>query len=163
MARKDPKDHLPRSGRPSSFTKETGDLICEYVSSHPYGLQKICAMYDEMPAYDTINKWRRMHPEFGEKYMEARVHQAHLRFDYTIDLLENLPTFTDRDGIERIDGGFMARTRTQVGQINYMNARLVPHLYAEQKPQEDNLSASDTLNKVKQLVADLNKVNESDV
>src|ERR1022692_1826788 len=100
MARKPKEECLPL-GRPSYFTPEIGALICEHVASHPYGLLKICSLYEEMPPYDTINKWRRMHPEFGEQYMQARMHQAHLRFDYTIDLLESLKSYFDKDGVER--------------------------------------------------------------
>lgn len=72
--RKDPEDYLPR-GRPSPYKPE----FCEIVIKK----MKQGAAIKELPYYldvciDTINEWRKVHPEFsaaikkGSSYSEAK-------------------------------------------------------------------------------------------
>lgn len=66
-------------GRPSDFTPELADLICEQVSLGE-NLNRICAA-DEMPAQSTIYKWLLEHEGFSEKYARARSTRADTRSD----------------------------------------------------------------------------------
>ena len=66
--KKDPKElipkHLKKSGRPSKYTPEMVELICERVATHDCGLSRLTEMYDDMPDRVNINIWRRKYPEF---------------------------------------------------------------------------------------------------
>jgi hypothetical protein len=42
-------------GRPSRYTKEIADLICERLASHSAGLKKLCTMFDDMPSHTVGN------------------------------------------------------------------------------------------------------------
>jgi len=61
-------------GRPSNYTPELGDLICEGVSERK-SLVKICND-DSMPAPRTVYSWLRKHPEFLQNYEQAKEDQA---------------------------------------------------------------------------------------
>jgi hypothetical protein len=65
-------------GRPTDYTSELADLICERLATE--SMLKIC-MDPEMPAQRTIYNWLLRHPEFMLKYREAREAQAHYMAD----------------------------------------------------------------------------------
>lgn len=59
-------------GRPSEFTDEIGEAICERLIDGE-SLRKICAD-DDMPAKSTVMKWLASgrHPEFVDQYTRTR-------------------------------------------------------------------------------------------
>ncbi len=67
------------TGRPSDFTPELGDAICDLM------LQKVSLRAIEetegMPNRSTILRWLTKHPEFADKYARARETQADLLDD----------------------------------------------------------------------------------
>jgi len=67
------------AGRPSDFTKEIADDICELVSLGD-NLNRICKA-DDMPAQSTVYKWLLEQAEFSEKYARARSTRADTRSD----------------------------------------------------------------------------------
>ena len=152
-------------GRPTIYTEELANKICELVATHPYGLPKLCKMFPELPNKDTINVWRWEKPGFSAKYTEAKQFQSELMAESIEDVAEELheSSYVDGMGVTKIDPGMLGYARLVCDNRKWTAAKLAPKIYGERKQPEDNLSASDTLNKVKQLVADLNKVNESDV
>ena len=38
-----------KAGRPSDYTQELADLICDRIATHSVGLQRLCDLYDDMP------------------------------------------------------------------------------------------------------------------
>ncbi len=67
------------AGRPSDFTPELGDAICNAM------LQKVSLRaieeMDGMPHRNTILRWLTQFPEFADKYARAREAQADLLDD----------------------------------------------------------------------------------
>jgi hypothetical protein len=66
-------------GRPSDYTPEIVDAICERLIEGE-SLVQICR-YENMPGYSTIMGWLNKHAEFADKYARAREAQA----DYLAD------------------------------------------------------------------------------
>jgi len=58
-------------GRPSSFTQEIADRICERIAGGE-PLRQICRD-DEMPPWQTVYGWLDAHPDFSERFARARI------------------------------------------------------------------------------------------
>lgn len=117
-------------GRPSEYTKEKGDLICEIVATHPIGLPTLCKMYNEMPSEPTIQRWRYQYEEFRLKYAYAKVQQADL-------LAEQCLQISDDSTPENI-----AVDRLRVDSRKWLASKLLPKQYGdrvllEQKTEEN--------------------------
>ena len=61
---------IERRGRPSTYTKDVADEICERLSNGE-PLAQICRDED-MPAYRTVYDWQDNHPDFSANIARAR-------------------------------------------------------------------------------------------
>lgn len=59
-----------KGGRPTIFTKELGDKLCEELSLGK-SMRKICEDED-MPCLSSVFKWIRENPEFSQQYALAK-------------------------------------------------------------------------------------------
>lgn len=100
------------TGRPSSFTQEIADEICERLAKGD-PMARICE--DEaMPCYTTVWKWEKDHPEFAKASAHARVSGTHFMADDCIRI-------ADAEDIEAADKRIMIDTRIRL--IGKWNAR----------------------------------------
>ena len=74
------------AGRPSLYTEEMAERICEGLSEG-LSLIKICQAKD-MPHRATIMRWWEKNPEFATKCARARILQADLMDGKIIDLID---------------------------------------------------------------------------
>lgn len=74
-------------GRPTDYTEELGDLICEGISNR-MSLVKICAGED-MPAVRTVYNWLRTHEEFLHNYETAKEDQAHALVEKALEIADD--------------------------------------------------------------------------
>lgn len=65
---------INRGGRPTKYTVELGERLCEQLAEGELAIE-VCKA-TEMPCFSTIMYWRRAHPEFAELYHQARMMQA---------------------------------------------------------------------------------------
>lgn len=75
-------------GRPTDYTQELGDELCEMISLGS-NFNKICKI-EGVPSHETIYRWLRTIPEFRENYDIAREERAHSRFDKTNEIIEEM-------------------------------------------------------------------------
>ena len=151
--------------RPSIYTEELAALICHRVATNPHGLKRICKMYDDMPHPDTINEWRYKYESFSVCYINARLKQSHLIFESAIDEVEELHDYTYKNlktGAISIDPGIVAMKKTIANQKVHHAARISPKHYGVVKT-EDATNPQETINKIQQIVNELNKTNSSDI
>lgn len=62
------------TGRPSDFTQELADLICQGVADGQ-SLRTVCKS-DDTPAMSTVFRWLREHESFQEQYARATSERA---------------------------------------------------------------------------------------
>lgn len=72
--------------RPSDYTEELADLICERLSSGE-SLRSICRD-DDMPNITTVWRWLNKHEEFSKQYVRAREEQAEALVDEMIAIAD---------------------------------------------------------------------------
>lgn len=73
-------------GRPSDFTQEIADTICERLADGE-SLRSICRD-DAMPCTSTVCKWLRDNEPFSQQYAHARELQADALFDDCLDIAD---------------------------------------------------------------------------
>ena len=65
-----------RGGRPSKYTKELADKICQRIANGE-SERKICSAAG-MPSFQTLNAWKAKYPDFLEQSARARMISADL-------------------------------------------------------------------------------------
>lgn len=63
-------------GRPTKYTKELGEKICEIVSKTPKSLEITTEENEEFPHVATIYAWMHKHEEFHESMIRAQKKQC---------------------------------------------------------------------------------------
>lgn len=121
-------------GRPSTYTKETADLICERIANGE-SLRAICDDAD-MPDKATVFRWLKVETDFCDQYARAREAQADALFDEILHI-SNTPmvgekTKTDKDGkVEITTGDMIEHRRLQIEARKWMAGKLKPKKYGE--------------------------------
>lgn len=139
------KERKEPFGRPSIYSEELADKICQIVATNPDGLPKLCKRFDEMPAADTIRQWRWTKPHFSLKYAEAKRFQAELMAESTEEIIDELSQyeFCDKDGAMRLDSGMVARARLLVDSRKWHASKLAPKIYGD-KANSEAINADNT-------------------
>lgn len=76
-------------GRPTAYTPELGDLICEGVSRKK-ALAKLCDSNDSLPTPKTVYNWLRSHEEFLQNYTRAKEDQADYLVEECLDIADDV-------------------------------------------------------------------------
>lgn len=130
-------------GRPTKYNQKIADRICLLVSTHPYGLERLCETYGDLPHFTTINEWRLKHKEFSLSYAQAKLIQADLLAEQCLDIADEVRydsvTKTNRDGedYEVANNEWINRSRLRVDTRKWLAAKLLPTLYGDAKRVEE--------------------------
>lgn len=132
MARNCEALHNCIMGRPSSYTQEIADLICERIANGE-SLRKICA--DEgMPDKATVFRWLAANDEFATKYARAREEQADLHAESIIDISDEKEVEANYRGEEvvlELSAAAIARNRLRIDARKWYASKLAPKKYGD--------------------------------
>lgn len=122
-------------GRPSIYTQELADNICEQLALGN-SMRTVCAA-DDMPAMSTVFKWLREDTKFSEQYARAKQESA----DYMAEELLEIADDGTNDYIEkeRPDGStyealnseHVQRSRLRVDTRKWLMSKMKPKKYGE--------------------------------
>lgn len=122
-------------GRPSDFTQELADIICERLASGE-SLRAICRD-DGFPDRVTVIRWKNTLPDFRNQYARARDDQADLYADDIVDISDD----GSNDWMERklrngdvetvLDHEHVTRSRLRVDSRKWMLSKLKPGTYGD--------------------------------
>ena len=76
-------------GRPSLYSQELAEKICETIAAEKIGIHRLIEKYDFFPCWSVINRWLNKFPEFEAQYARARVQQAEIFVNEIIDIADN--------------------------------------------------------------------------
>ena len=127
-----------KGGQPTKYTQELAKRICDLISTHPHGLPTLIRMFPELPDRQTIYNWLQVHREFFDSYMRAKEQQAHLLADEVLEVANDVPTYEDKDGHDRIDNGMLGRAKLQMDALRWSAGVLAPKFYKESKNNENS-------------------------
>lgn len=88
-------------GRPTTYSLEVAEQICERLSTSKLGLERICDDTN-MPSKSAVWRWLAKHAEFREMYVRAREFQSEVMYDDLL-VIPNLPLTHNGEEVE--DGG----------------------------------------------------------
>lgn len=122
------------TGRPSSFTQETADTICERIANGE-SLRNICDD-DAMPAQSTVFKWLNDIQAFSEQYARAREAQADALFDDILGIADDgRNDWMERRGEEdtgwQVNGENIRRSALRIDARKWMAGKLKPKKYGD--------------------------------
>lgn len=121
-------------GRPSSFTQETADAICERLANGE-SLNAICK--DEgLPAESTVRAWAVDDIEgFAAKYARAREIGYERLADEILHIADTpqigSKTVSKASGLEITEGDMIEHRRLQVDARKWMLAKMLPKKYGD--------------------------------
>lgn len=123
------------TGRPSEFTQEIADAICERIADGE-SLRSICTD-DDMPNKATVFRWLAKNPDFSDQYARARETQADTLFDECLDIADD----GRNDWVERerkdgttyiaLNEEAIARSRLRLDARKWMAGKLRPKVYGD--------------------------------
>jgi len=114
------KSGTAKIGRPSDFTQEIADAICERLAEGE-SLRKIC-LADGMPNKATVFRWLVAHPTFSDQYARAREEQAETLADEIVEI-------SDGDG----EASDPQRDRLRVDARKWVASKLKPKKYGDKQ------------------------------
>lgn len=127
------------TGRPSDFTPEIANAICERLIDGE-SLRGICSD-DDMPHASTVCRWLSADADFREQYAHAREAQADTLFDDVLEIADDARNdWMERRGED--DAGWVAngeniqRSRLRVDARKWMAAKLAPKKYGDRQTVE---------------------------
>jgi hypothetical protein len=122
-------------GRPSKYSQDIADEICDLISSTSHGLQKICDSDDKFPSAKTVYAWLREHEDFRNNYARARECQADLLADEIIHIADTFvvgqKTVSKATGLEITEGDTVDRSRLMVDARKWKASKLAPKKYGD--------------------------------
>jgi hypothetical protein len=131
--RKKPEERL-KMGRPTDYTPELAEHICELLATNDTGLSELCRTHDELPDEGTIRRWMYRNPDFRSSYMRARIAQVDLLAEKSLDVANNDANDTtinaqgDTVGLSVT----VARDRLKLDTRRWLASKLMPKLYGNE-------------------------------
>lgn len=110
------------SGRPSDYTDEKADAICERIVAGE-SMRAICADPD-MPAISTVFRWLSLNTQFSEQYARAKEEQAEAFADEIVRI-------ADKDVPDEDTAVLTARDRLRVDARKWVASKLKPKKYGD--------------------------------
>jgi len=117
-------------GRPSTYTEEMGNLICDKLTEG-VSLRKLCAQ-PEFPVASTVYVWLDRFPEFAERYARAREAA-------TEDMLEDILEIADHPELDPQE------KRVRIDTRKWAMGKLRPKKYGDKQTHEIGNKEGETL------------------
>jgi hypothetical protein len=123
---------MSKMGRPTKYTEELAQEICDAIASSTKGVPRLCEENVNWPHERNIYKWFKNHPDFRHKYLEAKKIQAALQVE-EIDCLvndESKDFFMGANG-PQVNTARIARLKMMIQNRQWNAARLLPKQYGD--------------------------------
>ena len=151
------------AGRPTRYTPELANYICKIIATHSCGLKKLTKLYEKFPSQSSIYEWMQEYPEFAGQYLDARRFQASVLADAMLDIVDELPIYEDKEGVDRIDSGMLGRAKLDYEVLKWHASKMAPKIYGDKQLIEQTASENEQLKEeLKELRAKLAEKAESE-
>lgn len=130
-----PKTQKHPGGRPTKYTKELADTICELLAMGDS--MRTISKDESMPAMSTLFKWLREHQEFSEQYAKAKLESIDAMAEELLDIADNgANDYMERqnsDGstYEVYNGDAVQRSRLRVDTRKWLMSKMKPKKYGD--------------------------------
>lgn len=133
----------PKMGRPSAYSKQLIEDICEQIATTSKGLHKICRTNQNFPSVTTLMRWlsdteNKEFDYFRELYARAKEIQAELFVEECIDIADdnredNIPIYDSEGNLLRNieNREWVNRSRVMVDTRKWLAGKLKPKKYGD--------------------------------
>lgn len=129
-------------GRPTKYTIELAQEICDAISCDSKGLRRLCEDHPHWPERRNIYHWMRKYPDFRLQYMQAKEHQIEALVDEILEIADDAShdtiIKTDKNGneYESCNTEWMNRSRLRIETRKWLAAKLAPKIYGDKSKEE---------------------------
>ena len=155
------KEKLPH-GRPTSYSDELADEICEALATSDKGIAALCLLNEHWPAVQTLRVWRIRNASFSSKYAEALKQRLAFDAEELEDLAASTEKYIDEKGVRRADPGLVAETRMKLDTRKWIVSKALPKVWGDKIIQE-HINGDDPVSKLMEIVRDLHGKYKSDI
>jgi hypothetical protein len=137
-----------QAGRPTLYTQELADLICQRVATTTFGLARLCAIHDDLPDKTTVNLWRYKYLEFSTQYAQAKLAQADLLAEEMLDISDDgtndwMQSFGEDGEIGyKLNGEHVQRSRLRIDTRKFLASKLLPKQYGQHAEEDKGANKS---------------------
>ena len=100
MTKKKRPEDLLKLGRPTKYTVELGNEICDEIASSDVGLVHLVNANSHWPARSKILLWLRLYPDFRDNYYKAKEDQCEAIVEYMHETMNEEHKSVDEDSGE---------------------------------------------------------------
>lgn len=123
------------AGRPSTYSQEIADEICERLAGGESVLAMVEADAGRIPPQTVIFQWLLKHEDFAQNYARARRSWAEFEFERMMQIADTpqlgVKIKTTDKGTETIEGDMVDHRRLQVDTRKWALARMFPKKYGD--------------------------------
>lgn len=125
------------AGRPSDYTPELGERVCEVIETEPSSIRIALMRRDDLPGISTVYRWEQQYPDFRERLSRAREIRSHLLADDALAVADedqfDTITKTGRNGeqYDSPDSEWIARSRLRFEARRWHAKNLNARVYGE--------------------------------
>lgn len=121
-------------GRPTSYTQELADKICEHLADGK-SMRTVCKQID-MPAMSTVFKWLRENQAFSEQYAKAKEESSDAMAEDLLDIADTpvmgeIKTIKPDGTVEIKQDEMLGHRRLQVDTRKWLMAKMKPKKYGD--------------------------------
>lgn len=115
-------------GRPTIFTQELADKICDQLSEG-ISLRTVC-LADDMPSKQTVFSWMRTQKGFVDQYARAKEESADAMAEEILDIADE--TFeTIKHGAEKKSSAYAQAHRIRIDTRKWIMSKMKPKKYGD--------------------------------
>lgn len=119
-----------KGGRPTKYTQDLADLICEGISNGS-SLRTVCKE-DGMPAMSAIFNWIRTHKEFEEQYARACTERSEAMHEEILDIADDgTNDWMEINGYDRVNNEAIQRSKLRVETRKWLMSKMIPKKYGD--------------------------------
>ena len=121
-------------GRPTLYTTELINEICDLIATTPFSLVKILILNPHLPSYRTIMSWldNPKYTDFLHKYDKSRMDKADYMADNMIDIaIEAKEDVITRKVPAAKASAFMAGARLEIDVMKFHAMKMKPKKYGD--------------------------------
>lgn len=126
---------MAEMGRPSIYSKELADQICEQLAQG-LSMRTVCKA-DDMPCMSTVFKWLREKDEFSQQYARAKQESADALVEEMLDIADDGENdWMRRHGKDEEDywvlnGEHIQRSKVRIDTRKWIASKLKPKKYGD--------------------------------
>ncbi len=113
----------PTLGRPSGYSDEITDILCEEIATSDRGLEAICQSNESLPDARSIYRWLENNANFRQKYARARERQAEFMALQVVPIADDAGEKDSADAINR--------ARLRIDARKWLASKLAPKKYGD--------------------------------